>query len=525
MRSLSVLCAVAAASWASFAAAGSDFVLLETFQGEDALSGWAMSSKEKYARQPVSVSDPKINGFPDEKTLILELPHRYYGLAKSFATPLDVGDKPFVLQYEVKLDEPLTCGGAYLKVFQDGATSDPADFDNETPYIVMFGPDRCGATNKVHFILRHQNPVTGKWEEKHAKNVPAIKTDKKSHVYMLVIRPDNSWDILIDGKSEAKGSLLETMEPPVNPPEYIDDPTDSKPADWVDEAKIPDPDARKPEDWDESAPATIPDMDATKPEGWLDDEHDMVADPEATQPEDWDQEQDGDWEAPQIANPKCDDAPGCGEWQRPNKPNPAYKGKWNAPLIDNPAYKGEWKPRQIKNPDYFVDEHPARLPKMSAVAVEVWTTNGGIRMDNFLVGHDEAAALNYAKTTWKKKYDSELAAEEAAIKETKSKEQEAKKAQGGWRNLAEVYSQQVMEAAAEKPVAAAGTLGALVLTLLYLILGRRGPAPAESTKDQPEGTKDEAEEDDKGASGGDEITESKEATGGEDDNDADDADD
>jgi hypothetical protein len=54
-----------------------------------------------------------------------------------------------------------------------------------------------------------------------------------------------------------------------------------------------------------------------------------------------------------------------------------------------------------------------------------------------------------------------------------------------------------MEAAAEKPLAAAGTLGALVLTLLYLILGRRGPAPAESTKDQPEGTKDEAEEDDK----------------------------
>jgi hypothetical protein len=26
--------------------------------------------------------------------------------------------------------------------------------------------------------------------------------------------------------------------------------------------------------------------------------------------------------------------------------------------------------------------------------------SGGIRMDNFLVGHDEAAALNYAKTTW-----------------------------------------------------------------------------------------------------------------------------
>lgn len=36
------------------------------------------------------------------------------------------------------------------------------------------------------------------------------------------------------------------------------------------------------------------------------------------------------------------------------------------------------------------------------------------------------------------KYDAELAAEEKAIKENKNKEQEAKKAAGGWRNLVEV---------------------------------------------------------------------------------------
>jgi hypothetical protein len=46
----------------------------------------------------------------------------------------------------------------------------------------------------------------------------------------------------------------------------IDDPTDEKPKDWVDEAQIKDPDAVKPDDWDESAPATIPDEDAVKPE-------------------------------------------------------------------------------------------------------------------------------------------------------------------------------------------------------------------------------------------------------------------
>jgi hypothetical protein len=101
----------------------------------------------------------------------------------------------------------------------------------------------------VHFILRHQNPVTGEWEEKHAQDVPQIKVDKKSHVYTLVsacvcmcvyvclyacglvaaatnpslpisspswsmplqvIRPDNSFEILIDGKSEKAGRSVKS---------------------------------------------------------------------------------------------------------------------------------------------------------------------------------------------------------------------------------------------------------------------------------------------------------------------------
>jgi calnexin len=54
-----------------------------------------------------------------------------------------------VVQYEVKLDETLSCGGAYVKLFtaDEGRAAD--DFDNDTPYAIMFGPDRCGTTNKV----------------------------------------------------------------------------------------------------------------------------------------------------------------------------------------------------------------------------------------------------------------------------------------------------------------------------------------------------------------------------------------
>ena len=57
------------------------------------------------------------------------------------------------------------------------------------------------------------------------------------------------------------------MEPAIVPEEMIDDPEDSKPADWDEREKIEDPEATKPEDWDEDAPAKIVDEEAVMPEG------------------------------------------------------------------------------------------------------------------------------------------------------------------------------------------------------------------------------------------------------------------
>lgn len=52
----------------------------------------------------------------------------------------------------------------------------------------MFGPDKCGSTNKVHFIFRHQNPITGEWEEKHLINPPAPKITKTTALYTLIVK-------------------------------------------------------------------------------------------------------------------------------------------------------------------------------------------------------------------------------------------------------------------------------------------------------------------------------------------------
>lgn len=221
---------------------------------------------------------------------------------------------------------------------------------------------------QVHFIFRHKNPKTGEYEEKHLKNPPMARITKTTSLYQLVVHPNNTYQISIDGEQLRNGSLFEDFQPAVNPEKEIDDPDDKKPSDWVDEARIADPEATKPEDWDEDAPYEIPDEEATKPDDWLDDEPTMVPDPEAEKPEDWDDEEDGDWIPPQVPNPKCSEASGCGKWERPMIKNPAYKGKWTAPFIDNPAYQGVWKPRKIANPKYFEDKHPANFEPMGAVS-------------------------------------------------------------------------------------------------------------------------------------------------------------
>lgn len=46
----------------------------------------------------------------------------------------------------------LECGGAYMKLLQDNKKLHADEFSNASPYVIMFGPDKCGSTNKVSKI-------------------------------------------------------------------------------------------------------------------------------------------------------------------------------------------------------------------------------------------------------------------------------------------------------------------------------------------------------------------------------------
>jgi calnexin len=351
-------------------------------------------------------------GITSETGLIVEEAAKKHGISKSFDSLLEF-DKDVVIQYEVRLHDGLQCGGAYIKLLDTRQGFDAASFNGDTPYVIMFGPDHCGDNNKVHFIFNHQNPVTGEFEEKHMDKAPRIKNDRKTHVYTLIIRTDNSFEVLIDQESVRSGSLLEDVTPPVNPPAEIDDPEDIKPEDWVDDEMMKDPEASKPDDWDEDAPRKILDETDSKPEGWLDDGPFEIVDPESEMPEDWDEEDDGEWEPAMVPNPVCSSI-GCGEWKQAMIDNPDYKGKWIHPMIPNPAYIGVWKARQIPNPAFFVDNEPHTMNPIGAVGIEIWTMQKNLEFDNIYLGHSVADARAFASQTWAIKKENEKTVEDLA---------------------------------------------------------------------------------------------------------------
>lgn len=389
----------------------------------DTLDGWVLSiakkddTDEEIAKYDgkwavEEMKDTKLSG---DKGLVLKSRAKHHAISAQLLRPFTFTNKPLIVQYEVNFQLGIDCGGAYIKLLTQTPDLDLAQFVDKTPYTIMFGPDKCGEEYKLHFIFRHKNPKTGEYEEKHAKkpdtDLRTYYTDKKTHLYTLVLNPDNSFEILVDQTVVNSGNLLTDMTPPVNPAAEIEDPDDHKPEDWDERPKIQDPDAAKPEDWDEDAPAQIPDEGAVKPDGWLDDEPEYIGDPDAIKPDDWDEDMDGEWEAPQVPNPKCETAPGCGEWKRPVIDNPSYKGKWKPPMIDNPNYQGVWKPRKIPNPAFFEDLEPFKMSPFAAVGLELWSMTSDIFFDNFFITDDRNTADRWTSEGWALKKAAEGAAE------------------------------------------------------------------------------------------------------------------
>jgi calreticulin len=305
---------------------------------------------------------------------------KFFGISAGFESFSNEG-KELIIQYQAKYEKDVECGGGYMKI--GPKMSDATAFGDPTVYNIMFGPDKCGYTKRTHLIFNYK----GKNVLKKSDLAYKQEGEGTSHVYRLVVKPDNTVRVEIDEEKVYEGSLAEDWE--MLAPKEISDPDDKKPSDWADDSMMDDPEDKKPADWVEEK---------------------RMVDDSATKPDDWDDEEDGEWEAPM-------------------KDNAAYKGDWSVKRISNPAYVGFWEAKKIANPEYAEDDALYKYADFGFIGFDLWQVKGGSIFDNIIITDDKSEADGFAKK-WKALSEVEAAKkkeeDEAKKAETKSDDKEDK---------------------------------------------------------------------------------------------------
>uniref|UniRef100_A0A3Q4HBM9 Calreticulin n=1 Tax=Neolamprologus brichardi TaxID=32507 RepID=A0A3Q4HBM9_NEOBR len=275
---MTALCLLLMAVSAASALAESTVYFREQFEDGDAWMGRWVESKHKSDYGKFVLTAGKFYGDEEKDKLQTSQDARFYALSARFDDFSNKG-QPLVIQFSVKHEQSIDCGGGYIKLFPSELNQE--DMHGDSVYNIMF-PDICGpGTKKVHVIFNYKG-------KNHLINKDIrckLQDDEYTHLYTLVVNPDNTYEVKIDNKKVESGNLEDDWD--FLPPKKIKDPEAKKPEDWDDREKIPDPDDKKPEDWDK--PENIPDPDAKKPD-------------------DWDDEMDGEWEPPMVTNPEYKDA-------------------------------------------------------------------------------------------------------------------------------------------------------------------------------------------------------------------------
>jgi len=273
---------------------------------------------------------------------------KFFGISANF-DEFSNKDKTLVIQYQLKYEKAIDCGGGYIKI--GPKIEDQEQFGDPTKYNIMFGPDKCGYEKRTHLIFSESPDL----KRNVLKKVPLDYKQETgiSHLYRLVLQSDNTVIVSIDNEEIYKGNLKEDWE--LLKEKEINDPNDKKPEDWVDSEMMDDPE-------DKEEPADYPKA--------------RIPDPEANQPADWNEADDGKWEAPMIDNP-------------------AYTGPWSPKQIKNDAYKGKWVQKKIPNPDYVDNNELYKYEKFGAVGIDLWQVTAGSLFDNIIITDDikEADAL------------------------------------------------------------------------------------------------------------------------------------
>jgi len=127
---------------------------------DNGLSDKWVQSKSKDDFGKFVVSNGKF--FADEassKGLQTSQDAKFYAMSIPFDKEFDNAGKVMVIQFSVKHEQGIDCGGGYVKILPPGY--DAAKLNGESKYNIMFGPDICGGDKKTHVIFSYKDKNYG----------------------------------------------------------------------------------------------------------------------------------------------------------------------------------------------------------------------------------------------------------------------------------------------------------------------------------------------------------------------------
>uniref|UniRef100_A0A4W5M6L3 Calreticulin n=1 Tax=Hucho hucho TaxID=62062 RepID=A0A4W5M6L3_9TELE len=331
----------------------------EQFEDDAWNSRWVESSHRSDYGKFVLTAGKFYGDAEKDKGLQTSQDAHFYSSSARF-DPFSNQGKTLVIQFTVKHEQNIDCGGGYIKLFP--ADLDQADMHGDSNYNIMFGPDICGpATKKVHVIINY------KGKNHLIRKDIRCKDDEYTHLYTLILNPDNTYEVKIDNKKVESGSLEEDWD--ILPPKKVKDPEAVKPDNWDERERMEDPDDKKPE----ASSQTL---------------------------HNWDKDTDN----VTVAFPML--------W---------ITGEWKPRKIDNPDYKGKWLHPEIDNPDYSADSEIYRFDSIGVIGLDLWQVKSGTVFDNFLITDDATLAEEVGSETWGQTKDPEKKMKESQEEKERKK--------------------------------------------------------------------------------------------------------
>ncbi|ORX61027.1 calreticulin [Piromyces finnis] len=319
----------------------------ETFDDDSWKTRWVQNEDSKTYKDFETVSG-LFNPNPSNKGLQTTVDNAFYAISAPLDEIFSTKDKTLVIQYTMKQEDKFSCSSNYIKLFPRNLKQKELNFSSH--FNLLFGPNKCKAFNQTQAFLTYNQ------KQNLLKKQVDTTADRFTHLYTFIVKPDQSYQILIDNEEKASGHFFDDWN--YLEPKMIPDPKIKKPINWVDEEFIDDPEDKRPEGWD-VIPRYIPEPDSVKPD-------------------DWDEIENGMWIPVLKENPEFQ------EWYPKTIRNPAYMGPWIHPKIDNPDY--------YEDNDIYVQEH-------AYVGFEFYQVDGHTIFDNIIITDSIEEAKAFAEET------------------------------------------------------------------------------------------------------------------------------